>query len=125
MKNIYYSIFFLHYKFIQLGRAGKLWSACSSSIVMAFTVTLFMHFIIGWIFGKHLMIVSNSTLYGTILLFSLIILNIILFVKSNNYLKIELYFENSKHRHMNAFLITFMYILIVVVTIIFIGFNKY
>ncbi len=124
MKNIYYSIFFLHYKFIQLGRAGKLWSACSSSIVMAFTVTLCLHFIIGWIIGKHLMIVSNSTLYGTIILFSLNILNFILFVKSNNYLKVELDFENSKHKSMNAVLITFVYFIIVILTVIFIGFNK-
>ena len=123
MKNIYYSIFFLHYKIIQLGRAGKLWSACSSSIVIAFTITLCMHFIIGYFFGKYLMIVHNSTFYGTILLLLIIIFNLILFVKDNNYIKIENYFKNNMQNFRNALIITSVYFIIVLATILLIGFN--
>jgi|SRR3972149_7384488 len=124
MKNIYFSIFFMHYKCIQLGRSGKLWSACSSSIVMAFTITLCIHFIIGWIIGKHLMVLYNSTLYGAILLFALIILNFILFIKNNNYLTIELNFENNKRKFRKAFFLAIVYFILVVFSIIFIGFNN-
>jgi len=122
MKNIYYSIFFLHYKFIQLGRAGKLWSACSSSVVMAFTITLCLHFLFGWLVGKHLMILYNSTFYGTILLLSLISFNLMLFVKSNNYLKIEIAIQKSKHKYRKAILIALIYLILVIIVIIFIGF---
>jgi hypothetical protein len=122
MKNIYYSIFFLHYKIIQLGRAGKLWSACSSSVVMAFTITLCLHFLLGWIVGKHLMIVYNSTLYGTILLLSLIVFNLMLFISNNNFLKIEMDIQSSKYKYRKAILIALIYLIQVIIIFLFIGF---
>jgi hypothetical protein len=114
MKSIYYSIFFLHYKFILLGRAGKLWSACSSSIVMAFTITLCFHFIIGAIIGKQLMILYESTLFGTIFLFLLITFNLVLFVKCNNYIEIEKNFENNRLKFKKAIVATIIYFSLVI-----------
>jgi hypothetical protein len=119
MKNIYFSIFYIHYRCIQLGRSGKLWSAISSSILMAFTLTLCLHFIIGDIFGNYYMIVYNSTLYGNIFLFLLTIFNLFLFLNNSNYLAIEERFENNKRKFKQAIIIAFIYFTLIVLVFIF------
>lgn len=123
MKSVYFSIFFMHYNLIRNGWAGKLWAACSSSITMAFTITLCIHFLIGRIIGKHLMILYHSTLFGTIFMLLLTILNFMLFVKNNNYLRIESNFKNDSQKFRNAIFITIIYFFLVVSIIVFIGFG--
>lgn len=119
MKDVYYAIFYFHYKFIQLGRAGKLWSACSSSIVIAFTITLCLHFAIGTIIGKELMILYNSTLFGTIFLFLLITFNFFIFVKNSKYLNIETEIDNNRNKFKNAIILTIIYFALVIFAFVF------
>jgi hypothetical protein len=115
MRNVYYSIFYIHYKIFQVGRGGKLWSASSSSLLMSLIITLCLHFIIGRFIGRKLMHLNNSTFYGTVVLFAFIIFNFILFVRNSNYLKIELEYENNKSRLKKAVLYTFLYYIIVII----------
>jgi len=109
MKNIYFSIFFCHYKLIQLGKSGKLWSAASSSIFMALIITLCLHFTIGTIIGRKLMIVYHSTIYGSIFLIFLMFFNLFIFVKGSKYLVIETEIEKNKYKYKKAIITTILY----------------
>jgi len=123
MKRIYYSIFFVHYKLILLGGYVKSWSAMSSSIAIALTLTFCVHFIVGCIFGRQFLVEHKSIRYGLMLFVSLVIFNLVLFIGKKRYLKIELDFTTSRKRYNTSIIIATLYFLLVFCIFFFIGFG--
>ncbi len=109
MKFVYYSLFFVHYKLIQLGRAGKLWSACSASVSFPVIFTISIHFSIGELFGTDWLVKYNSNLFGTIFLLLLVLLNLVLFVNKSKYLKIEEEYRKNNIKAKWSYLIFSIY----------------
>jgi hypothetical protein len=114
MRFIYYAILFRHYKLIQLGRAGKLWSACSASISFPTIFTISLHFSLGELFGVEKLIEYRSITYGTIFLISFVLINFYLFVNQSKYLKIEEEFLNSRKKSLWSYLIFALYLVWVI-----------
>jgi hypothetical protein len=114
MRFIYFSILFGFYKIIKLGKGGELWSACSASIVLSILFTISLHFTIGEIIGRELMVKYHSILWGNIILISFIIANFYFFVMKKKYLEIEIEFSRIKHKIQGALVIFIIFILWVI-----------
>ena len=97
MKFTYYYILLGFYKIIKLGKGGDLWSACSASIASSLFFTISLHFTVGEIIGRELMVKYHSILWGNILLISLIIVNFYSFVIEKKYLQINFQLSHKKY----------------------------
>lgn len=76
---------------------------------MALIITLCLHFTIGTIIGRKLMIVYHSTIYGSIFLIFLMFFNLFIFVKGSKYLVIETEIEKNKYKYKKAIITTILY----------------
>jgi cell shape-determining protein MreD len=118
MEKTYYGILYFFYKFIQVGRAGKLWSSCSAAIFTSFLIVLTIHFNLGLLFGKELITKYNLVYYGSTLIIILSAINILFFVRRQKYLEIERLLETNKKLYKKALIGFIIFVLWVTATLI-------
>lgn len=105
MIEFYVALYYAHLKLIQLGRAGKLWAAVSSTNFIPIVSVISLHLTITLVFGRNVLNKNFVIPLGISLIIVWSTFNLIFFIRKKKYIDIEATYDSNLKKKRKAYLI--------------------